>query len=58
MSQGVWRDDRYFVAEYRKMLVKNLDDYVENFDNYAPRAPGKQPVLKTYHGSCHCGTVD
>jgi hypothetical protein len=21
----------YFVAEYRKMLVKNLDDYVENF---------------------------
>jgi hypothetical protein len=28
----------YFVAEYRKMLVKNLDDYVENFDKYAPQA--------------------
>ncbi len=29
----------YFVAEYRKMLVKNLDDYVENFDQYAPKVP-------------------
>ena len=24
----------YFVAEYRKMLVKNLDDYVDNFQQY------------------------
>jgi len=24
----------YFVSEYRKMLVKNLDDYVDNFDKY------------------------
>ena len=24
----------YFVAEYRKMLVKNLDDFVENFGEY------------------------
>jgi len=24
----------YFVAEYRKMLVKNLDDYVDNFDKF------------------------
>ena len=24
----------YFVAEYRKMLVKNLDDYVDNFEQY------------------------
>lgn len=24
----------YFVAEYRKMLVKNLDDYVDNFEKY------------------------
>jgi hypothetical protein len=29
----------YFVAEYRKMLVKNLDDYVRNFDRY--NAPAK-----------------
>ena len=29
----------YFVAEYRKMLVKNLDDYLENFpqDRHAPK---------------------
>jgi uncharacterized protein DUF3144 len=27
----------YFVAQYRKMLVKNLDDYVDNFDQYARR---------------------
>jgi len=31
----------YFVAEYRKMLVKNLDDYVENFDRYVPQVPEK-----------------
>jgi len=24
----------YFVAEYRKMLVQNLDDYVDNFKRY------------------------
>ncbi|MBO6558809.1 MAG: DUF3144 domain-containing protein [Pseudomonadales bacterium] len=24
----------YFVAEYRKMLEENLDDYIENFDSY------------------------
>ena len=24
----------YFVAEYRKMLVQNLDDYVDNFQRY------------------------
>ena len=29
----------YFVAEYRKMLVSNLDDYVDNFEKYHP--PGK-----------------
>ncbi len=31
----------YFVSEYRKMLVKNLDDYVENFDQYAPKVPDR-----------------
>ncbi len=24
----------YFVAEYRKMLEENLDDYIENFADY------------------------
>lgn len=24
----------YFVAEYRKMLDENLDDYIENFESY------------------------
>lgn len=24
----------YFVAEYRKMLEENLDDYIKNFDTY------------------------
>lgn len=30
------RDDtlEYFVTEYRKMLEENLDDYIENFDQY------------------------
>ncbi len=26
----------YFIGEYRKMLVKNLDDYVDNFAKYRP----------------------
>lgn len=25
---------RYFVAEYEKMLIENLDDYIEHFDKY------------------------
>jgi hypothetical protein len=28
----------YFVREYRKMLVKNLDDYVDNFDKFQAAA--------------------
>ena len=24
----------YFVEEFRKMLKKNLDEYIENFDSY------------------------
>ena len=24
----------YFVEEYRKMLIENLDDYIEKFDSY------------------------
>jgi len=27
---------KYFVTEYEKMLKENLDDYIENFDNYMP----------------------
>jgi hypothetical protein len=29
----------YFVQQYRAMLVKNLDDYIESFDTYI-RPPG------------------
>ena len=29
----------YFVAQYRKMLVKNLDDFVANFGKYMESAP-------------------
>jgi hypothetical protein len=28
---------QYFIAEYRKMLVKNLDDFVDNFGDYMRR---------------------
>ena len=28
----------YFVAQYRKMLVKNLDDFVANFSEYVKPA--------------------
>jgi len=32
----------YFVAQYRRMLVKNLDDFVANFGDYMqPPADGK-----------------
>ncbi len=25
---------KYFVAEYEKMLIENLDDYIEHFEKY------------------------
>jgi Protein of unknown function (DUF3144) len=25
---------KYFVSEYEKMLIENLDDYIENFEKY------------------------
>lgn len=28
----------YFVAEYRKMLDENLDDYIKNFESYMKRS--------------------
>lgn len=28
---------QYFVEQYRKMLVENLDDYIENFSEYVGR---------------------
>ena len=34
MAQGKEETIVYFVAEYRKMLEENLDDYIENFDSY------------------------
>jgi len=30
---------KYFVTEYEKMLTENLDDYIENFDNYMKPPP-------------------
>jgi hypothetical protein len=30
----------YFVAQYRKMLVTNLDDFVANFTEYMEPGPG------------------
>lgn len=45
VSACSWKNDKemeeakqktldYFVAEYRKMLEENLNDYIENFDSY------------------------
>lgn len=34
---------RYFVEEYEKMLVENLDDYIANFDRYMKQEPQAQP---------------
>ena len=32
----------YYVTEYKKMLEENLDDYIENFDEYMkPRTTNK-----------------
>ena len=32
----------YFVAQYRKMLVKNLDDFVANFGEYMRQSAEKK----------------
>ncbi|MGF1734120.1 DUF3144 domain-containing protein [Photobacterium satsumensis] len=29
---------RYFVDQYEKMLIENLDDYIENFQKYQPNS--------------------
>ncbi len=34
MLEGKEETIEYFVNEYRKMLDENLDDYIENFDDY------------------------
>ncbi|WP_370084949.1 DUF3144 domain-containing protein [Neptunomonas phycophila] len=34
MSNSKQETLEYFVAEYRKMLEENLDDYIKNFDSY------------------------
>ena len=41
--QGAYGETiEYFVAQYRKMLVKNLDDFVANFADYVrPEADEK-----------------
>lgn len=35
---------QYFLAEYRKMLEENLDDYIENFDEYMSIAPESENI--------------
>ena len=27
---------KYFTEQYEKMLTENLDDYIENYENYTP----------------------
>jgi len=34
MKSGKKETLEYFVAQYRKMLEANLDDYIANFDDY------------------------
>ena len=34
MAESKQETLEYFVAEYRKMLEENLDDYIENFESY------------------------
>ena len=34
MGEAKQKTVDYFVAEYRKMLEENLDDYINNFDEY------------------------
>jgi len=34
MAQAKQEILEYFVAEYRKMLEENIDDYIQNFDSY------------------------
>jgi hypothetical protein len=42
MAEAKAKAIEYFVAEYRKMLDENLDDYIRNFDDYmkATRSTG------------------
>lgn len=35
-------DIEYFVKEYRAMLTDNLDDYIENFDDYMKGKTGDE----------------
>jgi hypothetical protein len=32
----------YFVVEFKKMLEENLDDYIENFDEYMQILKGSE----------------
>jgi len=34
MSEAKEETLGYFVEEFRKMLTENLDEYINNFDNY------------------------
>jgi hypothetical protein len=28
---------KYFTKQYKKMLIENLDDYIENYESYEPK---------------------
>lgn len=34
MAESKEETIKYFVSEYRKMLIENIDDYIENFELY------------------------
>ena len=36
------QDIEYFVGEYRAMLADNMDDYIENFDDYMTEQSGDE----------------
>ena len=38
MSSGKDETVDYFVSEYKKMLVENIEDYVNNFEKYMTQA--------------------
>tara|TARA_R110002049_G_scaffold137746_1_gene297781 strand:+ start:231 stop:527 length:297 start_codon:yes stop_codon:yes gene_type:complete len=41
LAEGKTEITEYFVAEYKKMLEENLDNYCKNFDDYMKGTSGK-----------------
>ena len=42
MLNGKEETIEYFVNQYRKMLIENLDDYINNFDDYMSTVKSKE----------------